>query len=94
MPNSRYKTSLDDKHQILFPSELLTQASPHPARVAMEPRSHSNNAAPLLLPVPLSTVPGVENIPVPTNQAHQRCLKPFFHCLPIILLIIRAATDR
>lgn len=66
MPNSRYKRSLDGKHQMRISSQLLFQERPHPVRVVMEPRTQRNNAAPLLLPVPVSTGPGVENIPVPT----------------------------
>lgn len=94
MPNSRYIRSLDGKNQMPFSSKMHFQESPHPVRVVMEPRSQRNNAAPLLPPVPVSTVPGVENMPVPINPVHQRRLEPCLTDVPIILLIIRAATER
>lgn len=47
----------------------------YPARVAMDPRTQRNRAAPLLPPVPLSTEPGVEKMPVPMRAtiSHEVC---------------------
>lgn len=86
--------SLDGKDQMRFSSQLLVRESPHPVRVVMEPRTQRNIAPPLLPPVPVRTVPGVENMPVPINQAHQRRLKLCLNYIPIILLMISAATER
>lgn len=94
MPNSRYMRSLDGNNQMLFSSQLLVREFLHPVRVVMEPRTQRKIAPPLLPPVPVRTVPGVENMPVPFNQAHQRRLQLSLNYLPIILLMIRAATER
>lgn len=68
IPNSRNSISLNSVISYYSLFHIQSWKRPHPVNVLTEPRTHKNNAAPLLPPVPVRTELGVENIPVPVES--------------------------